>query len=298
MAHRTASIPRCQQWSPLVLGLVSLLVAEPSRADSGGTIGRQWPASQRISMNDIDHSAWDALLQKYVDRDGYVDYAAWQKSRDRTALQSYLAHLGRASSRIPASREARLAFWINAYNATTVEGILRVYPTTSIRRHTARVAGYNIWKDLLLRVDDRTYSLDAMEHQVLRKTGEPRIHFAIVCASVGCPRLLAEAYTAEKLEAQLAANARDFFSRPKHFRHQRGSIAVSAILDWFDDDFGPSNVARFRSLAAYLPEDARRIATDPRTRVQYLEYDWSLNDQSLRVRNRAKAASTRSQSMN
>ena len=126
--------------------------------------------------------------------DGMVNYAAWRGTdTDRKSLQNYLVRLSQASPAVKASRAGQLAFWINAYNATTIEGILQVYPTSSIRNHTAKVAGYNLWKDLPLLVGGKPHSLDAMEHQILRKMGEPRIHFAIVCASVGCPRLMNEA---------------------------------------------------------------------------------------------------------
>ncbi|MCA9063238.1 MAG: DUF547 domain-containing protein [Planctomycetaceae bacterium] len=245
-------------------------------------LGRSWSAGQYVSMDDVDHSSFDQLLQKYVDQDGMVNYAAWHRSaQDRGQLQQYLARLSQASPGIQASRQGQLAFWINAYNATTLEGILQVYPTTSIRNHTAKIAGYNIWKDLPLLVGGKPYSLDSMEHQVLRKMGEPRIHFAIVCASIGCPRLLNQAYTADRLQQQLALNTRDFFSRPQNFRvDQSGTMHVSAILDWFGTDFGNSQQAQFTALQQYLPENAQRIAVSPNARVVFQEYNWSLNAHS------------------
>ena len=246
-------------------------------------LGRQWSADQQISMDDIDHSAFDALLKKYVDDDGYVNYTVWkQSSDDQNALESYLAQLSRASTTKPSSRNARLAFWINAYNALTLKGILQVYPTSSIRNHTSRFGGYNIWKDLHLRVGDSEYSLNQMEHQILRKMHEPRIHFAIVCASVGCPRLKSEAYTARNLDRQLAENATDFFSRPVNFQFDAAThtLAVSSILDWFGEDFGETHEARFEFLKPYLPAAARQMAVAPQTQVRYLSYDWNLNDQA------------------
>ncbi|MFM8475884.1 MAG: DUF547 domain-containing protein [Planctomycetaceae bacterium] len=224
-----------------------------------------------------------------------VNYAAWHKSpQDRGQLQQYLSRLSQASPGIKASRAGQLAFWINAYNATTLEGILQVYPTTSIRNHTARVAGYNIWKDLPLLVGGNLHSLDAMEHQVLRKMGEPGIHFAIVCASIGCPRLLNEAYVPDRLEEQLAMNTRDFFSRPQNFQLDKsGTMHVSSILDWFGGDFGDSQQAQFTELQQYLPENAQRIAVSPNARVVFQDYNWSLNAQSATRRSGspAKAAS-------
>ena len=174
------------------------------RAGGAATLGVSVPAGQQLSFDQINHAPWDALLRKYCDAQGFVNYQAWQRSnQDQQALDNYLSQLSRAAANRPAAPAAKLAFWINAYNAVTIKGILREYPTTSIRNHTAKVFGYNIWDDLLLQVGNRTYSLNQMEHEVLRKMGEPRVHFAIVCASIGCPPLLNQAYTAGNLENQL-----------------------------------------------------------------------------------------------
>ncbi len=258
-------------------------------------LGKAWPAGQYVSMDEIDHADFDQLLQRYVDQDGMVNYAAWHKSpQDRGQLQQYLGRLSQASPGIKASRDGQLAFWINAYNATTLEGILQVYPTTSIRNHTAKLAGYNIWKDLPLLVGGKPHSLDTMEHQVLRKMGEPRIHFAIVCASIGCPRLLNEAYVPDRLKEQLDRNTRDFFSRPQNFQLDKsGTMHVSSILDWFGGDFGDSQQAQYTALQQYIPKNAQRIAVSPNARVVFQDYNWSLNEQSVARRsgNFAKAAS-------
>lgn len=282
--------PGWRSWSATALMCVGTatafmvgLAATPGFAKP--PLGKEWPSSQWVSMDQIDHSAFDALLRKYLDFDGFVDYRVWKgTSADRSALQAYLVQLSRASRRQPAGREAQLAFWINACNAVTIEGILQVYPTTSIRNHTAKVFGYNIWKDLPLIVGDEAFSLDQMEHEILRKMDEPRIHFAIVCASIGCPRLRKEAYRPDRLETQLADNARDFFSRPQNLRvDARGrTLYLSSILDWFGSDFGRTIPERLASLKPYLPDAAGALAADPNVRVQYLEYDWSLNDQKTR----------------
>jgi hypothetical protein len=244
-------------------------------------VGRDAAPGERVDVERIDHGAWNELLRKYVDDRGRVAYGAWKASaEDRRALEAYLSSLSGASASRAGSREARLAFWINAYNALTIHGILREYPTTSIRNHTARFLGYNIWKDLQLPVEDRAYSLHQIEHDVLRKMGEPRIHFAIVCASVGCPRLLNEAYTAEEVEDQLTRNAREFFADPAKFSFDaEGRVfSVSPILSWFAADFGATERDRLRTIAPWLPPDARAAAESGDVRFRYLPYDWSLND--------------------
>ncbi len=247
------------------------------------TVGRNVPAANRVAVGEIDHSAWDALLKKYVDDRGYVDYAKWKASAsDQKSLDDYILQLSAAAFPAGATQEEKLAFWINAYNAVTVKGILREYPTTSIRNHTAKLYGYNIWKDLQLLVGGNAYSLEGIEHEVLRKMGEPRIHFAIVCASIGCPRLLGEAYTAERVDDQLTLNAQAFFADPTKFKAdpRSGNIQVSPILDWFASDFGVDAAAQMKTIAPYVPAAAQPLAKSGRVRVSYLDYDWGLNDRS------------------
>ena len=146
-------------------------------------IGKPVPQNQQVSIDSIDHGLWNQLLQFYVNKDGQVNYKAWKASdKGSKALDTYLATLSSANPKVQANRANKLAYWVNAYNALTVKGILREYPTTSIRNHTSETGGYNLWKNLYLPVGDSHYSLDSIEHQILRKMGEPRVHFAIVCA--------------------------------------------------------------------------------------------------------------------
>ncbi|MEX2139434.1 MAG: DUF547 domain-containing protein [Pirellulales bacterium] len=271
----------------LLLGIgIASLVAGAARMTFAGTkvvVGRPIPERDRVAIDKVPHDQWDELLGKYVDDKGLVDYAAWKRTpADGTKLDEYLATLSRARLNRDASRKARRAFWINAYNAVTVKGILREYPTTSIRNHTARLFGYNIWQDLLLIVDGQRFSLDDIEHQILRKMDEPRIHFAIVCAALGCPQLRAEAYTSAKLDKQLNDNAKKFLARSANFRYDAdtNTIAVSSIFDWFGEDFGSTTAEQLQAIADFLPNRAaQRAARDGNVRLQYLDYDWQLNDQ-------------------
>jgi hypothetical protein len=247
------------------------------------SFGRSWSEDERLSFDDVDHRTWDGLLARFVDDSGLVDYAAWKKEPgDVAALGEYLLLLSRGDPARDASRESRLAFWINAYNALTIRGILREYPTSSIQNHASRLGGYNIWRDLLLRVGDRHYSLGQIEHELLRPLREPRIHFAIVCASRGCPRLRNRAYTADGLERQLQENSRAFFADQRNLAYDASTsrLRVSPILKWYAADFGPDQGALLGFLAPYLPADVSRQWSDGRgVRVEYLDYDWSLNEQ-------------------
>lgn len=244
-------------------------------------VGKSPPPSP-VSMNDINHQSFDVLLHKYVDKNGMVDYRRWKASpKDLAALDEYLDHLSTADPKKQATREARLAYWINAYNSVTLRGMLDVYPTTSIRKHTATIYGYNIWKDLLLRLGNGTsISLDDIEHQRLRKMSEPRIHFAIVCASMSCPRLLDEAYVASRIDDQLESNSRDFFSRRQNFEQRDGRFYLSKLLDWYGSDFGSDLSAQLKAYAQWLPtESTRQQAVGGSVGVRYLAYDWSINEQ-------------------
>jgi hypothetical protein len=151
------------------------------------------------------------------------------------------------------------------------------------------------WNALQLVVGGKGISLEDIEHQVLRKMGEPRIHFAIVCASRSCPRLLNRAYTAADLEKQLTANTQAFFASEANFRYViangvtngngGGKMQFSAILKWFAEDFGPDQAAQLKTVAPYLPSKAAwQAANAGRVRVSYLNYDWSLNDQATAPR--------------
>ena len=250
------------------------------------TLGLRLEPGQLVSIDEVSHEAWSALLQQYVDDQGNVAYARWKGAHeDMRALDRYLNSLSAADPRRRATRASQLAFWINAYNAVTIRGILREYPTSSIRNHTAKAFGYNIWKDLQLYVGGKPYHLEQMEHELLRKMGEPRIHFAIVCASRSCPRLLNRAYVAENLNDQLTTNAKAFFAHPGNFRHepQRRRFWLSSILKWFGADFGDSQAARLRAIAPYLPtRQAYDAAVGDAVSVSYLRYDWGLNDQSAK----------------
>lgn len=245
--------------------------------------GRQWPASRQIAIDRVDHKALDALLRRYVDKNGLVDYRTWKKTKeDVKLLDRYLQSLSQANPSIKARHDARLAYWINAYNALTLRGILAVYPTSSIRKHTSRFGGYNIWKDLKLTVGKAKYSLDDIEHKILRKMNEPRIHFAIVCAAIGCPRLRNEAFTAKRVQRQLADNSRHFFAQSKHLKVDvsRRTLHLSAILKWFGNDFGKTESERLKNVLPYLPAKAAALARTRGVRVNYLKYDWRLNERA------------------
>lgn len=223
------------------------------------------------------HSPLTGLLSGAV-KGGVVDYA-WLKKRE-AELDAYLDALARAR---PASRSRseKLAFWINAYNAFTLKLILRHYPDLESIRDIEKPWDTSEWK-----AGGKTLSLNEIEHEILRKElKEPRIHFAIVCASFSCPDLAPQAYAAEKLEEQLDSAARGFLDDTKKgFRvaeksESRLVVEVSRLFDWFEDDFKSSAGSVRQYLLKYLPKEKADLLKAPQTsvRIKFLGYDWSLN---------------------
>jgi len=167
----------------------------------------------------IDHSDYDALLKKYVDDKGLVDYKTW-KAKDVAGLDAYLKKLADTKDEDKLSKNERLAFLINAYNAITIKSVLDRYPTDTIKD--------KIWKNQDWTVSGKKVSLDAIEHEMLRKMGEPRIHFAIVCASKGCPFLRASAFTGDKIDEQLEEQVVKAFQNPEKLKVDRAKKKVYA----------------------------------------------------------------------
>jgi len=236
-------------------------------------------AQEAATSTRVDHTALDTLLARYVDDAGRVRYAAWKRDDD-AALDAYLEAMRAVDPSALADTRETLAYWINVYNALTIDAILHFYPVASIKDKVSPL-GYNVWNDYTIEIAGRKRSLDDIEHKILRKLGEPRIHFAIVCASIGCPALRAEAFTAAKLEAQLDESARAFFASREHLRIDLDArvVRLSPIFDWFGEDFGGSDAAKLAFAARYVAGDAERSLLGAKTaRLEYLDYDWRLNE--------------------
>ena len=244
---------------------------------------------------DHTYAAWDALLKKHVTyieggNASRVSYAGFMK--DRAALKAVLADDQKVTRAEfdGWSKPQQQAFLINMYNGETIEKILTRYPDIKSIRDFGTVFG-NPWKDKFFTLFGEPAYLDKLEHEMLRKEGvydEPRVHVAVVCASIGCPMLRNEAFTPEKLEAQLEDAFRRFMSDRKRNRYDpaTGKLEVSKIFDWYGKDFekghkGYSSVkqalSRYADLLADKPED-RAIVREQKAPVAFLDYDWALND--------------------
>nr|WP_299343054.1 DUF547 domain-containing protein [Allomuricauda sp.] len=211
----------------------------------------------------LDHSLWNDLLKEHVDFEGNVDYKGFKKDQ---RLTEYLEFLAKNAPQKNWSKNEKLAYYINLYNAATVKLIVDHYPVESIKDIPNR------WKKEWIRVGDEVTSLNDIEHKVLRKMDEPRIHFAINCASYSCPKLLNSAFTSDNMERLLSKTAVDFVNDPKRNRFQKESAEVSRIFKWFKSDF-TKNTSLLEFINTYLDNPIAKNAD-----IDYLEYDWSLNE--------------------
>jgi len=238
-------------------------------------------AVDSCALFDQEHTTWSGLLQRYV-RDGVVDYASWKRGGQRD-LDAYLVSLQSVCRKHydTWSRAQKLAFWFNAYNAYTVRLVLDHYPLKSIRE--IGLLPYAAFRKKFIPMEKLrgdTIALEDIEHKILRKDfREPRIHFAIVCASKSCPALRSEAYRAAILESQLDDAARGFVrdATKNRFDAAAGTLWLSSIFDWFDEDFerAAGSVAAF--VARYADKPTASAIRAGGVRVQFLDYDWSLN---------------------
>jgi hypothetical protein len=228
---------------------------------------------------DHRHAPWTAILERWVSN-GRVDYAGLQRT-DRARLTAYLRDLSGACAADYRrwTREERIAFWINAYNAFTVQLVLDHYPIDSIRR-IGWLPGAAFRRAFIPMAGTKggPISLDDIEHGTLRRDfAEPRIHFALVCASRSCPDLRPEAYRPADLDRQLDDQARRFLRDPGKNRYDASTrtLHLSSIFEWFRGDFETAAGSLPAFVSPYL-EDAR--ATEVGVRIAFLDYDWTLNE--------------------
>lgn len=226
----------------------------------------------------VDHSAWNAMLGTYV-TDGMVDYDAFQRD------PRFAAYLGQLS-RVPAaslSRSEQLAYWINVYNAYTLQLMNSRHQRTSIR-NINKVLGVTLkspWAEPIVKADRRTLTLDDVEHEIIRKQfKDPRIHVALVCAAMGCPPLRSEAFSADRLDAQLDDQARRFLAQTAKNRVDltRGTVYGSPIFTWYREDFGGTLAGVGAFWARYVPAGPEQelLRSGKFTWVD-TEYDWRIN---------------------
>jgi hypothetical protein len=265
----------------IITGVVVVLVLggftwfERWAAPDARLIDEHWQKHGPEASATVDHGAWARFLARYlvVDDAGVhrLRYAA-VSGADRRALADYLDALA-ATTVTELGRDGQLAFWLNLYNALTVAAVLEAYPVDSIR------AVDDVWWADRVTVEGRSLSLDDIEHGIVRPVfADPRIHYAVNCAAVGCPNLAAEPYRGDGLDAQLDAAARAYVNDPRGVRiGVGGAVTLSRIYNWFQEDFGGSEAAVLKHLRRYAEPDLAADLAAADGIASYV-YDWALND--------------------
>ncbi|MEX0997890.1 MAG: DUF547 domain-containing protein [Flavobacteriaceae bacterium] len=260
--------------SLLVIGIVALIVNSCGLLSAAGLANKGLPTTkvpENLSSTtansevNLDHSQWDALLKKHVDTQGNVDYKGFQK--DREALTKYLNYLSENKPTKKWSVQEQLAYYINAYNAFTVELILENYPLESIKDINSP------WFKPFVPIGDVMISLGGIENSILRKMNEPRIHFAINCASISCPKLHNEAFTASKINEQLDLVTKNFINSSEN-QISENELKLSKIFEWYEKDYLVNDIS---SLAEYVNQYTD-VKVNPNAKISFLDYDWSLNE--------------------
>ena len=243
------------------------------------------PAGTALNDRPGDHRLLTDLLAAYVD-DGRVDY---RRLCEDERLDAYLARVAATDADAIVDDDARLAFWINVYNAYTLKIICDGYPVDSINdlhfggRIIGTVLKKTAWDKKFVVVGGDTFSLNDVEHKIIRPAfDEPRAHYALVCAAKSCPPLRPQAYEGDKLDAQLDDQARIFFADPikNHFDADKKIAYLSKIMDWYKGDFGANDEELLLAIVSYLPAAlADDICANPAAwDIKHTGYDWSLNE--------------------
>ncbi|ACF14533.1 protein of unknown function DUF547 [Chloroherpeton thalassium ATCC 35110] len=236
---------------------------------------------QEINQNssDFDHRKFDRVLKKHV-KHGKVNYTALKHDEEFSA---YLQDLEQADLSVFQSREEKVAFWINAYNAYTLKLILDNYPIKSIKdlSFLGTLIINSPWKKRFCAVAGNVYTLDEIEHDILRgELQETGVHFAVVCASNSCPILRDEAYSAKKLKEQLTSQTEAFLSDTlkNQFKWEGKTLYLSKIFDWYKSDFEKQYGSVTGFLAQYFTGEQKEWLAKGDVKIEYLEYDWRLNE--------------------
>lgn len=263
------------------LGVLSIL-APSVRADGIETFfARHEDASQLV----VDHRAWDNLLKTYVRtaEDGLnrVDYGR-MKAEGHAALKAYIRHLETVDV-VKLGAPEQFAFWANLYNAKTVDIILEHYPVRSIRDINLGGGLFAVftggpWKAKVVTVAGQPLSLDEIEHTILRGIfKDHRVHFAVNCASVGCPNLARDALTGARLDSMLNEGARAYVNSPRGVRFVDGKLQISKIFSWFQTDFGGSSETVLEHIRRYADAELKQRLNGV-SQIDDTFYDWTLND--------------------
>lgn len=257
------------------------LVPNAARAAPKARLWEFWATNDPAAARRLDHGAWDGFVKKYVrlgaDGIARVPYGA-VAAADRQALAAYVGALEAERPRALARRE-QLPYWVNLYNALTVKLVVERWPVASIRDINLGGGLFDRgpWGAKLLTIEGERVSLDDIEHRILRPIWrDPRLHYAVNCASIGCPNLAGAAYTGANAGALMAEGAARYVNHPRGAAVAGGRLRVSSIYDWFEEDFGGTEAG----VIAHLKQHAApplKAALEGVSSIAGHDYDWAVN---------------------
>jgi len=260
----------------LVVATATYFLLKPTQY----TVAPFWLDANEASVEQVNHSEWQYVLDEYLITDdssgiNRMDYESLLED-DEERLIAYVDYLSQLDPR-QYSRDEQFAYWVNLYNALTVKLILQHYPIDSITKLGKNKLSFGPWDDPITTIVDQTLSLNDIEHRILRPTWKDyRIHFAVNCASNGCPDLQPTAYTQNTIESLLNQAATDYLKHPRGVKFEGEKLILSSIFDWYKEDFGRNTKQLLQTLSKHLePEMSERLKTYKGT-IHY-EYDWGLN---------------------
>ncbi|MEZ9057185.1 DUF547 domain-containing protein [Vibrio pelagius] len=254
-----------------LLLIISLLFSSLAFSAPKSELWSYWDQSNESNSGTISHATWQQFLDNYLVIDGHNHLIRYQtvSSNDRSQLKQYIGQLANTDPR-QFSRSEQYAYWVNLYNAITVELILDAYPVKSITK-LGGLFSFGPWGDEVITINGKALTLNDIEHRILRPIWQdPRTHYAVNCASLGCPNLQTQAFTAENTEALLERAAHEFVNSDKGVLVRQNKLQLSSIYDWFIADFGTQE---------QLIEHLNQYRTQPLSNVKNIdyEYDWALN---------------------
>lgn len=260
----------------------STTIAQPS-----SDLWAFWDQSDESSTEQMDHQRWGDILSKYLDGShpsaiNRFNYVGVDQS-DHQKLKNYIGYLTGMDPRA-FNKNEQFAYWINLYNALTVELVLREYPISSITKIKKRsfsfaaLFSFGPWDIEVAEVAGQPITLNDIEHRILRPIWQDhRIHFAVNCASLGCPSLYTEPFLALKIDEQLNESASDYLAHPRGVRFEGDVLILSEIFDWYQEDFGDKPDEMLHTLSQYLPLPLAEQVKQHKGKLKY-QYDWGLNE--------------------
>ncbi|MEM7562751.1 MAG: DUF547 domain-containing protein [Pseudomonadota bacterium] len=242
----------------------------------------RWTAHDASATQSIDHSAWQQLLDRFVlpSEDGVNRFAyAHFRKPHRAQLDGYIKQL--TDTKISQyNRQEQFAYWINLYNALTIAVVERNFPVQSIRDISSGFLSFGPWNIELVEIEGEVVTLNDIEHRILRPIwNDPRIHYVVNCASIGCPNLQKQAFTAENTSRLLQKAAVEFVNHPRAVEVVDGELKVSSIFIWYSEDFGSKDEAIISHLQQYANQDLRQLL-DGVDEIDNHHYDWNINSVS------------------